>query len=413
MDNLINQLKKIEQDYRAGNSQMPDRMWDELMATLPPDTAGINAATQGFTMDSGVKGRVSVPLLTPAGSLSKVNSITRAKKQFERLLKLGVPISLSFKYDGAAMIQRFKLVKVINSDGKHGNTGIYNHQFDLTRGDGTTGKLVHPSAFDKSEFNRIPMVSVDWQMFDGLVDDWPEEIEIRGELYSPDSNINRSVAAGVLNRKFNNGSDGEIDSHLDFAVYAFAFGDYIVRDVHKITEYVKAQKQYHTVEMISVTSVTALEDLIRWYTKAEDDKGYIVNGVPIMIQRPIDGLVISTNLFNCKTGRTTGFYAWDAYAIKLMYGCYRTKVISLGTHTTENGNTTMNCKIDPITTKDGRKIRNLNLHNPLWYERVAKSWLYPGAEIYVTGDVIPIPVDPAEVDASRLTATNSINNNNK
>ena len=362
--------------YVLNNPEITDFQYDLLMMELGelekkfPEFAISTSPTQNVGSDlAPTRQFEQFPHKYPMLSLANSYSIEEVSSFSERVSK-GTDIPFTFscelKFDGTAICLTYKNGKLVRA---------------LTRGDGTRG--------DDVTLNVLQIPSIPHTLKENA--DYPDEFEIRGEIYMP------YKAFDKLNRQ------RELDEEQPFAnPRNAASGSLKLLDPKTVKGRGLECTLYHllTEEPVAQTHTEALYKAAEWglpvsehireCNTVEDVEKFILywDTRRKELSYATDGIVIKVNQLpvQASLGYTAKSPRW-ATAYKFKPEEAKTKLLSIDYQVGRTGAVTPVANLDPVQLS-GTKVKRASLHN---WDQIKLMDIHIGDYVYVEkgGEIIP------------------------
>ncbi|MFN3837807.1 MAG: NAD-dependent DNA ligase LigA [Brevundimonas sp.] len=348
---------------RARNLAIETAFPDLIRADSPSQKVGAAASSQFAEVRHGV------PMLSLDNAFDE-GEVRDFVARIARFLKLPADEPITFvaepKIDGLS-------ANLLYVDGKL--------RVGATRGDGRTGEDVTAN---------LKTITAVRQTLDG--DDWPDRIEIRGEVYAPNAAFDafnaaaeaegrrtyanpRNFAAGSLRQK-----NAEITARRPLTFFAYAWGEHSSDFAETQWEALQKLKAWGFPVNDRSRRVEGAEGLIAVYRELERDRaalGYDIDGVVYKVDR-------------LDWQRRLGFVArsprW-AIAHKFPAQQATTVLEGIDIQVGRTGSLTPVARLHPVTV-GGVVVRNATLHNEDEIERLDVR-IGDTVALQRAGDVIP------------------------
>ena len=300
---------------------------------------------------------------TPMLSLSNAfdeEDIQNFQKKISNFLNNNVKFEYSVepKIDGISASLTYKNRKLI---------------YGVSRGDGTTGEIITENL---KTIEDIPK-EIEFS-------DFPEEIEIRGEVFIKKKDFlilkdkfanPRNAASGSLRQK-----DPKETNKIPLNFIAYSFG-YISRDNFKLqSDFLAKLNKWGFKTNKNNTIINSIKELIKFHKKFEQ--------VRFDLEYDLDGLVYKINDYNLqkRLGFTSNAPRW-AIAHKFSADSASTKILNIEVQVGRTGALTPVAKVEPINI-GGVIVSNATLHNE---DEIDRKDIRIGdiVKIERAGDVIP------------------------
>lgn len=393
IDHLVKEINHLNHAYYVLNeSLISDYEFDAKLKELQnleeefPELASNNSPTKRVGGDITKKFNTVVheyPMLSLSNTYSKEEIIdweTRLKKGTENELEYVCEL----KYDGVAIGIRYKNGQLFQA---------------VTRGDGTKGEEVTTNV---KTIRTIPLQ---------LQGDFPEDFEIRGEIFFPLENFNRLNAEREKNQEDlfanpRNTASGTLkmqdssvvaERGLDCYLYGVYGGDLPAEGHLEAVNKAKTwgfktppvEKRY----IESTTSIDGIMDFINYWSDKRTELPF-----------EIDGVVIKVNSYSAQEelGFTAKSPRW-AIAYKFKTERVQTQLESVSFQVGRTGAITPVANLKAVSL-GGTVVRRASLHNA---DQIQKLGLCIGDEVFVEkgGEIIPKIVG---VDLTKRTSNQAI-----
>lgn len=381
---LIEQVRASRQQYYVNDAPTIsdaayDAMYRELeeLEALHPEIVANDSPTQE------VGGEVSTAFapvvhLSRMYSLEDVFSIEELKAWFEKTESNATRIAgekpqwlTELKIDGLAINLLYRKGKLVRA---------------ATRGDGTTGEDV--------THNVLTIKSIPTQL---AGKDWPEEVEIRGEIFISSADFKklnesiveegrapfanpRNAAAGSLRQK-----DAAVTARRPLSMFVHGIGAQTGLDIQTQAQTYDQLKEWGLPVSPYSKVLTALDEILEFIEKYGEQRHSLVH--------EIDGIVIKVNHFRTQNqlGYTSRVPRW-AVAYKYPPEEVNTKLLDIQVNVGRTGRVTPFGVMEPVVVA-GSTVEMATLHNQ---DVVKAKGVLIGDTVVLrkAGDIIPEIVGP-------------------
>ena len=309
-----------------------------------------------------------VPMLSLSNAFDKDDLINFEKKIFNYLnTKKKFDYSVEPKIDGISASLTYINKKL---------------EYGVSRGDGNIGEIITENL---KTIDDIPHLIKN--------DEFPNEIEIRGEVFIKkkdffkikDNFANpRNAASGSLRQK-----DPEQTKKIPLNFIAYAHGFIGTKSQNSQSEFLKDLKRWGFKTNTENKVLPNIEELIKFHKKFENKR--------FNLEYDIDGLVYKVNDMNLQSrlGFTSNSPRW-AIAHKFSADSAKTKILNIEIQVGRTGALTPVAKVEPVNI-GGVVVSNATLHNE---DEIKRKDIRIGdiVKIERAGDVIPHVI---EVDKTK------------
>lgn len=362
--------------YVLSKPEISDYEFDHLLKELQdleekyPQYASLLSPTKRIGGDITKKFEVvthKYPMLSLGNSYSK-EEIIEFEAKIQKLIQQPIEYVCELKYDGVA----------IGISYKH---GLFERA--VTRGDGEKGENVSNNV---KTIKSIPL------KLSG--DDYPDEFEIRGEIFMPISEFNalneerqkngeelymnpRNTASGTLKLQ-----DSRIvaQRNLDCFLYGFFGPNQLPDHYHTVLNCKKWGFKIPSVEKKYITLCRNIDDIMNFISYWEKER--------TKLNFYIDGIVIKVNSYKQQEdlGYTAKSPRW-AIAYKFPAENVSTQLLNVSYQVGRTGAITPVAELKPVTIA-GTVVKRASLHNA---DIIQKLGLHEGDTVYVEkgGEIIP------------------------
>jgi DNA ligase (NAD+) len=374
---LTNELNRHNHLYYVeSNPVISDYEFDQLLRELQdleaqfPDLASPLSPTKRVGGDITKKFETVVhrfPMLSLSNSYSE-EEIIDWEQRLKKAVESPIEYVCELKYDGVAIGIRY-----------------LNGQFDraVTRGDGTQGEDVSANV---KTIRTIPLT---------LTGDYPDDFEIRGEIFFPKANFEamnrlreeigepvfanpRNSASGTLKSQ-----DSKVvaERGLDCFLYG-VYGDDLPFESH--LESVNGAKEWGFKSpsekekyIIKTNSIDGIMDFIHYWDKARYDLPFDIDGIVIKVNNYIQQQDLG---FTAKSPRWAIAYKFKAERVETVL---ETVTYQVG----RTGAITPVANLTPVLL-GGTVVKRASVHNA---DQIEKLDLHEGDTVYVEkgGEIIP------------------------
>ena len=372
-DMLLKELEAIE-------SQHPELITaDSPTQKVGSDLRTDTAVAKGKSKETSKKEFDQFPHKYPMLSLGNTYDITEVETFAERAAK-GIGNAFSFscelKFDGTAICLTYQNGKLARA---------------LTRGDGTVGDDVTENVKHISNIPQVLILPADFIPTKENPQPWPEEFEIRGEIYMPWTAFDR------LNQ------ERERDEEQPFAnPRNAASGSLKLIDSRQVANRGLECTLYHMLgEDLPFTTHKEALDKAREWGLPVSDKGRVCKTIDEIeefitywdterktLPFATDGIVIKVNElpYQEELGYTAKFPRW-AVAYKFKAEQALTKLISIDYQVGRTGAVTPVANLEPVQLS-GTVVKRASLHNA---DQMQLLDIHVGDYVYVEkgGEIIP------------------------
>ncbi len=300
-----------------------------------------------------------VPMLSLSNAFDKDDLINFEKKIFNYLdTKKKFDYSVEPKIDGISASLTYINKKL---------------EYGVSRGDGNIGEIITENL---KTIDDIPHLIKN--------DEFPNEIEIRGEVFIKkkdffkikDNFANpRNAASGSLRQK-----DPEQTKKIPLNFIAYAHGFIGTKSQNSQSEFLKDLKRWGFKTNTENKVLPNIEELIKFHKKFENKR--------FNLEYDIDGLVYKVNDMNLQSrlGFTSNSPRW-AIAHKFSADSAKTKILNIEIQVGRTGALTPVAKVEPVNI-GGVVVSNATLHNE---DEIKRKDIRIGdiVKIERAGDVIP------------------------
>ena len=300
-----------------------------------------------------------VPMLSLSNAFDKDDLINFEKKIFNYLdTKKKFEYSVEPKIDGISASLTYINKKL---------------EYGVSRGDGNIGEIITENL---KTIDDIPHLIKN--------DEFPNEIEIRGEVFIKkkdffkikDNFANpRNAASGSLRQK-----DPEQTKKIPLNFIAYAHGFIGTKSQNSQSEFLKDLKRWGFKTNTENKVLPNIEELIKFHKKFENKR--------FNLEYDIDGLVYKVNDMNLQSrlGFTSNSPRW-AIAHKFSADSAKTKILNIEIQVGRTGALTPVAKVEPVNI-GGVVVSNATLHNE---DEIKRKDIRIGdiVKIERAGDVIP------------------------
>ncbi len=300
-----------------------------------------------------------VPMLSLSNAFNKDDLINFEKKIFNYLdTKKKFDYSVEPKIDGISASLTYINKKL---------------EYGVSRGDGNIGEIITENL---KTIDDIPHLIKN--------DEFPNEIEIRGEVFIKkkdffkikDNFANpRNAASGSLRQK-----DPEQTKKIPLNFIAYAHGFIGTKSQNSQSEFLKDLKRWGFKTNTENKVLPNIEELIKFHKKFENKR--------FNLEYDIDGLVYKVNDMNLQSrlGFTANSPRW-AIAHKFSADSAKTKILNIEIQVGRTGALTPVAKVEPVNI-GGVVVSNATLHNE---DEIKRKDIRIGdiVKIERAGDVIP------------------------
>lgn len=362
--------------YVLSQPIISDQEFDMLLKELEqlengyPQFAHANSPTKrvgGDITDKFEKVTHSRPMLSLSNTYSK-EEIAEWEERLHKEADTDIEYVMELKYDGVAISLHYEKGQFVKA---------------ITRGDGTTGEDVSANV---RTIKSIPLQ---------LKGDYPENFEIRGEIFLPKKEFNklneeRAAAGEELYANPRNTASGTLkqqDSaevakrNLDCYLY-YVLGDKLPTNSH--FDNVAAASEWgfkvpsHALKLIArTTTIDGIMEFINYWDIHRHDLPF-----------EIDGIVIKVNKLSLwdELGMTAKSPRW-AIAYKFKAETARTRLLKVTYQVGRTGAITPVANLQPVVLA-GTTVKRASLHNA---DQIAKLDLREGDMVLVEkgGEIIP------------------------
>lgn len=385
---LINEANRLY--YVENAPSMSDYDFDMALKELEaleqafPEFITPDSPTRKVGSDLASSGKASAekkefeqhPHRYPMLSLGNTYDIAEVQAFADRASK-GIGNSFTFstelKFDGTAICLTYRNGKLVRA---------------LTRGDGTIGDDVTGNV---ARISNIPQTLTSPEVLDGNESPWPEEFEIRGEIYMPWAAFDRLNAERVKEedqpfanpRNAASGSLKLLDSNevanrgLECTLYHM-LGDNLPFQTHEEALDAAASWGLPISDKRKIcSSIAEIEDFINYWDTERKNLPFAT-----------DGIVIKVNElpYQQELGYTAKFPRW-AVAYKFKAEQALTKLISIDYQVGRTGAVTPVANLEPVQLS-GTVVKRASLHNA---DQMQLLDIHIGDHVYVEkgGEIIP------------------------
>ena len=370
-DKKIKLLSYYNQRYYNDNfSEITDSEYDELKRNIIDleikhkflKSKNSPIKTVGYKPSKNFKKALhKVPMLSLANAFNKDDLLNFEKKILNFLSKndnFNISYTAEPKIDGISASLNYQRGKLISG---------------LSRGDGREGEDI---TLNLATIKDIPKII--------LSKDFPEEIDIRGEVFIQNSDFEnfkekfanpRNAASGSLRQK--NPEDTK-KIPLKFIAYTFGFEKEL--KVYNQHDYLNKLKEWGFKTNPLNKLITGVENLIKNYNEVEKRR--------VNLDFDIDGIVYKVNDFSLQ--KRLGFVAnAPRWAIAHKFSSHKaiSQILDIDIQIGRTGALTPVAKIKPINI-GGVQVSNATLHNE---DEIKRKDIRIGDTVTVerAGDVIP------------------------
>lgn len=363
--------------YVLDDPQVPDSEYDRLMRELQgleaqyPDLISADSPTQRVgaqPLDGFGEVQHQVPMLSLDNAFSDQEMIDFDRRVKERLgSDHAIAYSAEPKLDGLAISLRYEQGVLVQG---------------ATRGDGSKGEDVTQNV------RTIPSVPLRL-----LGDDWPEVLEVRGEIYMPLAGFNqlniraqangekgfanpRNAAAGSLRQL-----DPRITTQRPLAMYCYGFGEISSGPLAATqSESIRRLADWGLRVSPEMRVVNGVEGCLEYYAQIGERRS--------SLDYDIDGVVFKVDSFQFQ--QQLGFVSraprW-AIAQKFPAQEEMTQLLAIDIQVGRTGALTPVARLQPVTVA-GVTVTNATLHNE---DEIKRKDIRVGDTVIIrrAGDVIP------------------------
>jgi DNA ligase (NAD+) len=363
--------------YVLDDPHVPDSEYDRLMRELQgleaqyPDLISADSPTQRVgaqPLDGFGEVQHQVPMLSLDNAFSDQEMIDFDRRVKERLgSDHAIAYSAEPKLDGLAISLRYEQGVLVQG---------------ATRGDGSKGEDVTQNV------RTIPSVPLRL-----LGDDWPEVLEVRGEIYMPLAGFNqlniraqangekgfanpRNAAAGSLRQL-----DPRITTQRPLAMYCYGFGEISSGPLAATqSESIRRLADWGLRVSPEMRVVNGVEGCLEYYAQIEERRS--------SLDYDIDGVVFKVDSFQFQ--QQLGFVSraprW-AIAQKFPAQEEMTQLLAIDIQVGRTGALTPVARLQPVTVA-GVTVTNATLHNE---DEIKRKDIRVGDTVIIrrAGDVIP------------------------